>query len=576
MFYRFGRTYSRVVCVGLVFCMVPSLAAAQQDPRVPGTAEPSRIDEFQKKPFEDLRDTVQPPAAEKKVIPQIPEGAQDVKFILRDITIEGMTAYKLAEVQELYKDHLDTEITLVTLFEIMASLQQKYLEDGYTLTQVVIPNQNITEGHAMLSVVEGYVAQVELSQDIAPAPAIEDAVAGIRAMRPLNTIKLENILLVLNDLPDLDVSAVLARYEGEGAPIGGVRLILEKNNTRDSRGSISLDNYGSVFSGPVQATAIGRVFDVGVNYSKLELRASATAPMSEQRYTAAEYEIPVFGASGAKISFSASRAFTEPGSSLDILDVRGKSDNYALKMSYPIIRQRAQTLILDTIFEVQNSKTKLLGERLYDDRTRNVSIGANFIASDSWNGLTIADIHYSKGLDILGVRETGSIDLSREDGHSDFNKFTFALGRLQQLPHNFELYTLALGQYSCSPLLSGEEFGFGGIQMGRGYDSSEIAGDRGMSASLELRYKNTADIGRFSVIYQPYTFFEVGQVWNIDNNDTERASAASTGAGLRLNIAGNWDVNFAVAVPLTRSVANPPKYTSENGPRALFSLTRSF
>jgi hemolysin activation/secretion protein len=430
-----------------------------------------------------------------------------------------------------------------------------------------------------LLVVEGYVAEVEIDQKIPYSAVIEDARLRILNMHPLNTIALERLLLVLNDMPDLNVSAVLASIkttEPTNVPQGAVRLLLQKNDKPYSYGKVAFDNYGSVFSGPYQVRGLAQAPHVFVPYGQMSLMLLGATQLPEQRYGALSYEMPVFGASGTTLSLSGTIARTEPGSNLDPLDVQGRSESIAGNISYPLIKQRAEELNIDAGFEFKDSKTDLLGERLYDDRQRILSAGMNYNFSDSLFGLNIFDIHFSKGLNILGVREKGSVDLSRADGHPDFSKFNMAAGRLQALPENFEAYVMLTGQYSNTPLLSSEEFGFGGDQIGRGYNPSEIAGDRGMSASLEIRYKSMVEYEGWNVAIQPYGFFDIGKVWNIDNDDTTHMSGASTGIGSRFNVNNQWDSDVSLAFPLTRHAENPPKYSGKYGPRLMFSLSRKF
>ena len=572
---RLLRLFLNLILIFIFSGIHTNFAMAQT---VLGPADPARVNE-QSKPIDRQWQRLESPASPQKVVPMTPEGAEDARFVLNSLTIEGMTAYTQDEVKYLYAAYLGQEISVATLFEIMAALQQKYLEDGYSLTKVVIPGQSIEGGNATLTVIEGYVSQVDIAEGIPDGLIINDAKRRILAMHPLNTFTLERILLILNDLPGLNVSAILASIRTDDLskiPPGAVRLVLDKNVADYTKAELSFDNYGSVFAGPYQFSVLGHIPHVGPEYSELSLGFVGATSLSEQRFAMAQYELPLFGVSGASLFLEATQAHTEPGSDLDILDIKGESRNLSMEVEYPFIKQRAKSLVFNIGFEVKNSQTDILGEQLYDDRQRIFSTGAIYSFSDTLYGVNVLDFDYSHGANILGARETGSDDLSRLDGHSDFSKANIALARIQSLPSNFQIYSILYGQYTNVPLLSSEEFGYGGKQIGRGYNPSEIVGDRGVSASFEVRKTQQVKTGDLDVTLEPYLFFDIGKVWNIDNNDTVHMSAAAAGFGTRFSLENAWNGDVTLGYPLTRPAEDFPKYSNEYGPRLLFSLNRRF
>jgi hemolysin activation/secretion protein len=227
---------------------------------------------------------------------------------------------------------------------------------------------------------------------------------------------------------------------------------------------------------------------------------------------------------------------------------------------------------LNSSFEARQTKTDLLSDRLYDDRLRIFTIGTTYNSADSYSGLNALEVNYIQGFDILGVRKAGSTDLSRNEGRPDFQKISVSAGRVQSLPHDFDILFSFQGQYSFDPLLSSEEFGFGGGQTGRGYDPSEITGDKGIAAIIELR-KNVI-VPNFNAALQGYTFYDFGKVWNIDPNSKDKVSAASSGVGFRMGLPSGWSSDFNISAPLTKDSENPPKYTNGQSPRLLFSLQK--
>lgn len=545
---------------------------------LPSTADPSRLNRETPSPSQQMR-SIGEQSRPATASPNIPAGADDEKFILSAVEITGMTAYSPQEIEKIYARYVGQEISVAVLFEIIAALHNKYLQDGYTLSRVFLPVQNITAGIAKIEVVEGYISAVELDPSVPGSFVIDDAVARILAMRPLNTVELERLLLIINALPHMGVSAILASLDDthpDAKIPGALRLVLRNEKHAELFAGLGFDNHGSVFTGPFQLSGFGRVFDLGVQHSRLEISSTVSTSLPEQQFLALDYKMPVLGASGTTLSLTASIAKTEPGSNLDALDIQGLSKFIGAEISYPLIRQRGMVLNIDAGFDLRNSKTDILDDRLYDDRLRVLRAGFNFNASDSWSGVTLMDFHYARGLNILGARETGSVDLSREDGESDFNKMTATLGRLQSLPHHFEAYGILTGQFAFEPLLSAEEFGFGGGVLGRGYNPSEIAGDRGIAGTVELRHHSGALPGPFAIQAQPYVFYDIGKVWNIDQGDTTHMSAASSGAGARFATQDGWNMDMNLAFPLTRAAQNAPKYSHKYGPRIMFEIRKAF
>lgn len=547
---------------------------------VPSAADPTRVEPVLPNPaesFDQLRKDNQVVAPTTEFTPA-PEGSESVHFTLRSLTVQGMHAYTDETIRPLYQGKLGRDTTVADLYAIAARLQQKYFADGYTLTKIIVPPEPVRDGNAQLIAIEGHITQVELDPALPDSDALRDAVAQIRTMRPLNTLVLERLLLVLNDLPDTNVSAILATLKNptpeENQP-GSVRLIIKKNQSDDSRGRIAVNNYGSQFAGPWQALANAHLYDVGMDHSDLSLTVSSTDPYREQHYANVNYTAPLFGASGAKLAVGAVWAQTEPGDNLEALEIEGNTTNFTVNLSYPVIRQRTGTLTTDVTFAAKNTETDLLGSQLYYDRTRSVRAGGNYNFSDAWEGFNALDLHATQGFDILGASNEYS-SLSRADGQPDFTKFEFFAGRVQSLPMGFEFYALVSGQYALNPLLSGEEFGFGGDQTGRGYDPSEITGDHGISGTLELRYTAEFQPWEQQLVTQPYAFYDAGKVWNIDSGARDHVSATSAGGGVRFNVNDQWNSNIFAAVPLTKRANNPPDYANATGARFLISISRDF
>lgn len=539
---------------------------------IPPSAEPGR--EEQSPQFPELPQA--PSAVPTAKPPELDPQMAAITFTLKSISVDGVTAFEPETIERIYAPFINQNITIGQLYEITTRMQQLYLDAGYTLAKVYLPEQSLAQGHVQVAVIEGYVGQVDIDPTFLKSPILTAFSSEVLAMHPLNTLELERIMLLLNDAPGLKASAILSGLEpAANAAPGAIKLTLQNSETGDDPlTTVSLDNTGSLYTGPFQMGVTTELQHLGVNYSSLDLHAQATTTLSEIRQLGIDYTVPVFGLSGTKLLFSASSTNTKPGENLADLDVKGRTSSLSCQISYPLIRQRAETWLINAGFEYKNVETNVLNSRLFSDTLRTVSLDTRYSLTDSFNGLNFFYLKFTQGLDLFGNRPSGSADLSRQDGRTDFHKIEASYSRQQLLGNGFDLLARVQGQYAWSPLLSSEEFGFGGSTIGRGYDSGELSGDHGLAASLELRYTTPLDIG--SVSLQPYAFYDIGKVWNIDPSDRNMTSAASAGIGVRLYGRRGWDLDTTLALPLTKPVDNPQHYTTAKGARLTLSLRIKF
>ena len=135
--------------LGWLAAAAPAFAQA-----VPGSADATRVG-GQIAPLRTQADMVSGvPVVSSGGVNAAPEGADQITLVLKEVKIEGMTAYDEMAAEAVYRDMLDKTVTLADVFAIADRLTAKYRNDGYILTQVILPPQEIDGGVVRLQVVE--------------------------------------------------------------------------------------------------------------------------------------------------------------------------------------------------------------------------------------------------------------------------------------------------------------------------------------------------------------------------------------------------------------------------------------
>ena len=146
-----------ILASALLFASPASAQLEQQT----GIADPGRIDRTFGE--EKLVPQAGPDIRIKKMsLLKAPKGAENIRFNFGGLRLEGVGMYSESELTPLYQSMIGSEISLADLYAIANQMTLKYRNDGFVLTQVVVPPQTIEGGIARLQVVEGFVDKVIL------------------------------------------------------------------------------------------------------------------------------------------------------------------------------------------------------------------------------------------------------------------------------------------------------------------------------------------------------------------------------------------------------------------------------
>jgi hemolysin activation/secretion protein len=578
------RILRKLLC-GLLLVLTAnptSIFAAQAAPAqlLPGSVLPERQSQNLTNENSTSSSTLPPLPKAKPQAAQNALGpaATKIKFKLSTVNLKGNTIYSTKELSKLYQSKLGTVITVAELQDIVQSITNYYRNDGYVLSRAILPPQHVANGVVNIQVVEGYIDHVKVIGAPHGARALIQRFGDqIVLQRPLQIKRMEHYLLLANTIPGVQVKAVL---EPSKTNIGasGLNLVTQ---TKTFSGYASYDNYGTRYIGPNEGTVGGEVDSIFLPGDSTTATFSRTTRPQELKFFLVGYNMAI-GAQGARLAFSMNQARTLPGFVLTPLKIYGDAFTLSTVLTYPLMKTRSQDLNLDTTFNYIDSKVTTLQQAfmLYDDHIRSFRIGVNWDLSDTWYGSNNAGAHIEHGLDLFGATpisksETGFTSRFGASGH--FTKLELLLSRLQQFgASRYSMFFIAKGQWSCEPLLATEQIGFGGVQsaLGRGYDSAEIIGDRGLQGSIELRMNVMP--GRVLLqAAQLYAFYDAGVIWNARQvvDQLQKQSATSAGVGSRFYFTQNISGNLVWAQPLTRQVDALALLGDGRQPRVFFSLT---
>jgi len=510
-----------------------ALVSAAQAQVLPGAVQPGR----------DRQGPTAPPPPDfdfSIVTPHrsaVPRAVDEVHFKLADVRIVGAVTIGAGEFRSYYADLIGKQVTLGDILDVADKIEAAYRAKGYLLVRAYVPPQRVRDGVFTINVVEGYLGGVTVQGG---DPSVRNDIDGYlkpaMLSRPPQLTTLERGLLLTNDIPGVNASGVLKPSPDKPGASDLVVDVVQMPFT----GGISVDDRGSRFSGiwTVQG-------DVEVNsiFGADQLAATVTSsPSSLEQIAGTLRYRRAIGDDGLIGTLVGTLTHGEPGSTLSAFHVLTDSWASGARLTYPLIRSRAETLILDGGFTAQDARVDVAGP-VSHDRWRVLDLGGSYQrAGLLGNGVWTSTFDVAQGLPILDATADGSPQLSRLGGHTDFTKLTASTRVIMPLGGAFSTAVNFQGQYAFERLITGEQIAFGGTQIGRGYDPGAITGDHGVGGSAELRYDlHFADF--FVQSIQPYVYADAAETWYMNHSlSLPDQNILSLGGGIRFwlpyNVAG--------------------------------------
>ena len=555
-----GTVSATALLVGLA---IPALAQ-----KVPSTAQPGRLDQRFEKPLAPQSKPQLVFPAPEQAPP--PAQAEKVRFKLTSVVFEGNAVISTDSLRPLYDNLLGHDVSLLDIYKLRDAITARLRNEGYILSAAFIPAQTVEAGIVRIKIVEGGINSIHFEGDAVADRfgLLEKFAEKIKAAKPLRAGDLERYVLLMDDLPGIKVKTTLKPTPGTKAG-SDLEVAIER---KPFDASLTIDNRGTKSIGPYQIDGSVSLNDLIGVFDQTTVRGIITPHVDELRYVDVAHT-ELLDSEGTTGLVGVKRSWSDPGYTLRDSDIKSLSDTIRFDFAHPFIRSRSDTLRGDLGFDYKNSRTNSFGTLLNQDRLRVLSFGASYDFADVLQGSNLVSVRFSQGLDMMNASQNGSTDLSRTGGRSDFRKMTVSMLHNQPLPDGFGVQIGMDAQLSPHPLLTSEQFGLGGAQYGRAFDSSEVLGDNGLAGKLELSYTPTVEIPKVKYI-QLYTFVDGGGVVNNapDTTVTGWQTLASAGIGARVGITDNATGSFELAKPFIRDTST----NNNRDIRGFFSVTARY
>ena len=212
-----------------------------------------------------LRQVPPPTPAPLSVTPQIrieesagasTRASDSVRVVVNELRLAGVTAFATDELIAIAKFTPGAEVSLADLEAMALRITEHYRQHGYFVARAYLPAQDITLRVVTIAVREGNYGQVNLRN----SSRLDDGVAnglleGLDGGKIITLAPLEHRLLLLSDLPGIDVTSTLA----PGTEPGTSDLIVDIAPGRAVTGSIDADNAGNPYTGEYRVGAVGEL-----------------------------------------------------------------------------------------------------------------------------------------------------------------------------------------------------------------------------------------------------------------------------------------------------------------------------
>jgi len=544
---------SSYVVVGALFA--PSFLSAQSALEMANHAIQQPVIDTKLAPAPTKKPIVETSAESAQPVPQTVGGG----IFIGAISVEGAHNIESSAFSSALEPFVAKQLASDDMQRLCHALADVARQQGYSFASAYIPPQELALGVLRVVVDEGMVNAVRVT-----GSSDKHLIATMNKLvgHAPTASETERQILLASDIPGVALEKIsFVRESGQGI------LLVRASETR-VKGVVSVDNGGTSSLGPVRVSIAVDVDSLLVGGDVLTV-AAVTTPTNpkELGFVALKYALPI-DADGTVLSFSSAYGQTRPGGVLEQFDVRGRSIDFGVSLSRPLLRNRKSSLTVSGGFDYLESSQDILGLPLNDDHLATAWVTLSG-STDLFGGRLRSELTLTQGLPLFGATRLGDPLASRADGSAVFTKESFFAEWTGTVSGPISMRLAARAQLASGPLLSAQQITFGGTGFGRAFETSTMSGDEGALGLAEVR----SDINHpFKWIdwAQPYVFVDGGKLRYIGDY-VGGGALVSGGGGFRARI-GKSLLSVESAFPITAD----PLETDGHKPRFNFQIAHTF
>src|SRR5437868_6390009 len=267
-------------------------------------------------------------------------------LLVKEFSFSGNTVVSQSELEALTQPYVGRSLTLSDLEEVAATVAERYKQKGYTLATTYVPQQQIRFGVVTIAILEGRVGEISVTgNQHYSTKFIRGSFAQAMEDNVVRNVALERALLLLNEYPNLKVSAVLE----PGASTGSTNVHVKAEDKLPVHASLDYNNYGA---NTISRNRFGAGIEVGnVLFDGATLNFNGILGDHPDRllFFTGSYAVPI-GVHGTKLVLSGSDGRFDVGAQLAGLQIHGSIKTYDISVTHPYIKTRFQTLMAEAGF----------------------------------------------------------------------------------------------------------------------------------------------------------------------------------------------------------------------------------
>jgi hemolysin activation/secretion protein len=440
------------------------------------------------------------------------------QFEIKRFAVEGNTLVPADEIAARLAPFVGARKTFADVQLAQDALQGAYRDKGYGAVQVLLPEQELTDGVVRLRVIEGKIGKIEIQgTQFHDEQNIRQSVPALKEGETPNLARIAENLSIANENPTKRTTVTLRASEQENQ----VDAVVGVEDSKPLRFYLSVDNTGDRQSGQAR---------VGVGFQQANLwnrddvltaqYVTAPANVSEVTLVGAGYHMPLYDWNGS-VDLIAGYSNVDSGTVQNLFAATGKGYLFLARYNYYLRRlgegyEQRLTAGLDYRAYQNNVELTGTGVNLVPDYTVHpVSLAYSGI----WHGAeTNGNLYAALSQNIPGGNDGSSSDFPNNafggrPGATDHYTILRAglQGTLNVHPVGVQARAAFNAQYTGDALVAAEQFGLGGMDSVRGFITRIIANDRGYQGQLELYAPDLGKpIGIDGLFLRPLAFFDFG------------------------------------------------------------------